>query len=85
MSGVAIEGKVILITGANRGIGKALASKALELGAKKVYATARDESKLAEVKTLDSNGRAQLSTFALSRNALRNIPKRHSNLLSVGI
>ena len=37
------------------------------------------------VKTLDSNGRAQLSTFALSRNALRNIPKRHSNLLSVGI
>ena len=35
MSGVAIEGKVILITGANRGIGKALASKALELGAKR--------------------------------------------------
>ena len=55
MSGVAIEGKVILITGTNRGIGKALASKALELGAKKVYATARDESKLAEVKALDSD------------------------------
>ena len=37
------------------------------------------------VKTLDSNGRTELSTLALSRNALRNIPKHHSNLLSVGI
>ena len=45
----------MLFRSANRGIGKALATKALELGAKKVYATARDESKLAEVKALDND------------------------------
>jgi len=55
MNGVPAAGKVVLVTGANRGIGKALVAKALELGAKKVYATARVESKLADVKAMDSD------------------------------
>ena len=33
-----IENKTILITGANRGIGRALLAEALRRGAKKVYA-----------------------------------------------
>jgi NAD(P)-dependent dehydrogenase (short-subunit alcohol dehydrogenase family) len=42
-----IEGSVALVTGANRGLGKALVSALLEAGAAKVYAAARDESKVA--------------------------------------
>lgn len=36
-----IENKVVLITGANRGIGRALAEEALRRGAKRVYAATR--------------------------------------------
>jgi len=41
-----VHNKTILITGANRGIGAALVTAALELGAKKVYASARNPAKL---------------------------------------
>lgn len=37
-----LEGKTILVSGANRGIGKALVAAALKQGAKKVYAGARN-------------------------------------------
>ena len=36
-----IEGKVVLVTGANRGIGRALVEEALRRGAKHVYAGTR--------------------------------------------
>jgi NAD(P)-dependent dehydrogenase (short-subunit alcohol dehydrogenase family) len=38
-----IQGSVALVTGANRGLGKALVLALLEAGAAKVYAAARDE------------------------------------------
>jgi NAD(P)-dependent dehydrogenase (short-subunit alcohol dehydrogenase family) len=41
-----IEGSVALVTGANRGLGKAIVSALLEAEAAKVYAAARDESKI---------------------------------------
>jgi NAD(P)-dependent dehydrogenase (short-subunit alcohol dehydrogenase family) len=41
-----IEGSVVLITGANRGLGLQFAKEALARGAKKVYAAARDPSKV---------------------------------------
>lgn len=41
-----IEGCVALVTGANRGLGRALVEALVEAGAAKVYAAARDERKL---------------------------------------
>src|SRR2546430_12139767 len=41
-----IKGCIALVTGANRGLGKALVSALVEAGAAKVYAAARDPGKL---------------------------------------
>lgn len=41
-----IQGSIALVTGANRGLGKALVAALLEAGAAKVYAAARDERKV---------------------------------------
>jgi len=47
---ILIEGKVALVSGANRGIGKAIVVELLENGAKKVYAGARKVDSLNELK-----------------------------------
>jgi len=41
-----IEGSVALVTGANRGLGRAFAAALLQAGARKVYAAARDPSRV---------------------------------------
>lgn len=43
-----LKNKVILITGANRGIGKSLVQSALDKGVAKIYATYRDSSKMTD-------------------------------------
>ncbi|MCA9402527.1 MAG: SDR family oxidoreductase [Candidatus Omnitrophica bacterium] len=53
MSQVSIKDSVIFITGANRGIGRALVEVAVEGGAAKVYAAARDTSKLTALVSQD--------------------------------
>jgi NADP-dependent 3-hydroxy acid dehydrogenase YdfG len=42
-----IEGRAVLVAGANRGIGEALVEEALRRGAKRVYAGTRQASKAA--------------------------------------
>ena len=51
MSKISIDpaGKVVLVSGSNRGIGRALTIEFLERGAKKVYAGARDTATLASL------------------------------------
>lgn len=48
-----IEDKVMLVTGANRGIGRALVEALAKAGAKKIYATTRDESAFAALSAID--------------------------------
>lgn len=43
-----IDGRTALVTGANRGIGRAFADELLRLGAAKVYAAARDAASVAD-------------------------------------
>lgn len=53
MSNLILNGKTVLITGANRGIGLALVEKTLEKGASKVYATYRSEANREALAELD--------------------------------
>ncbi len=48
-----IKDSIALVTGANRGIGRSLVDALLNMGAKKIYATARDIAALDELKTAE--------------------------------
>jgi NAD(P)-dependent dehydrogenase (short-subunit alcohol dehydrogenase family) len=50
-TGLKVEGRVVLVTGANRGIGLALVEALQERGARKIYAATRKPEALAELST----------------------------------
>jgi len=65
-----IQGSIALVTGANRGLGRALVAALLEAGAAKVYAAARDARKIAAQDprvvplTLDTTSPEQIAAAA---------------------
>lgn len=69
-----IENKTILITGANRGIGRALVDEALRRGAKRVYAGTRGTLEIADERvvpvTLDVTSASQVQKAAEKIGAL---------------
>ena len=60
------DGKNVVITGANRGIGRAIAEKYMENGAA-LFAVVRDTEKFSETKqTLEKNIKEKLSRYSVS-------------------
>jgi NAD(P)-dependent dehydrogenase (short-subunit alcohol dehydrogenase family) len=68
VNGMNIENKTVLITGANRGIGRALVNEALKRGAKRVYAGTRSALQSADKRvtplTLDVTNVSQIQRAA---------------------
>ncbi len=60
-----IQGKTALVTGASRGIGRAIALELAQQGVKRLLLLARDQHKLAEVATLISALGVEVVTLAL--------------------
>jgi NAD(P)-dependent dehydrogenase (short-subunit alcohol dehydrogenase family) len=71
---VMVEGRTVLVTGANRGLGRALVEEALTRGAKRVYAAARHPSVHADERVtplvLDVTDAAQIQAAARRVEAL---------------
>ncbi|MBL4693162.1 MAG: SDR family oxidoreductase [Magnetovibrio sp.] len=65
-----IEGKIALVTGANRGIGRAFVEELLAAGIDKVYATARNPETLKDLVAL---GQGRVVPFALDVTNPKNI------------
>jgi len=70
-----IEGSVALVTGANRGIGKAFVAALWEQGAARIYATARKVDTLSSLVAIDPKRIVPLALDVTDRAAVRDAAK----------
>jgi NAD(P)-dependent dehydrogenase (short-subunit alcohol dehydrogenase family) len=68
-----IEGTIALVTGSNRGIGRALVEALLDRGATKVYATARDASRLDDLQARHGDRVVPLSLDVTDAQQVRSV------------
>jgi NAD(P)-dependent dehydrogenase (short-subunit alcohol dehydrogenase family) len=71
-----LQNATVLVTGANRGIGRAFVETLLNAGVQKVYATARDRSSLEALTALDSTRIIPLQVNVTDRNLVSQLTKQ---------
>ncbi len=75
-----IEGSVALVTGANRGIGKAIVEALRDRGAARIYATARNVDALASLVATDPERIVPLALDVTDREAVRAAAKNATDV-----
>lgn len=78
-----IAKSAVLVTGANRGIGRSLVEALLKAGAGRVYASARDKQALAEVAALDRERVVALQLDVTSEQSIAEAAKRSPDVTLV--
>ena len=75
-----IENSIALVTGANRGIGRAIVLQLLAAGAAKIYATARDTAKLADLLETTGGRVEALQLDVTDANQVNAAAKTHDDI-----